>query len=257
MNKPRQPLLAGATMSEFEGVRYLHLGTPWVQGAMRIRQPRKIELEYVQRMMAWMLWRPANAVARGHAVQLGLGGAAITRFTHQVLRMRSTAVELNPSVIQACRLWFHLPADDERLRVLQGDAGAWVADPAQLQTVDVLCVDLYDHEAAAPVLDDAAFYAHCRGVLADGGLMTVNLFGRDSSFERSAGLIAEAFGSDQVWQLAPTKEGNTVVVAGRGVEVPDRETLLARAAAIETRWSLPARKWLRLVRPYRAKDVAA
>lgn len=251
--KPATRLLAGATISEFDGVRYLHLGTPWVQGAMRIRKPRQIELEYVQRMMAWMLWRPADQVAEGHAVQLGLGGAAITRFTHQVLRMKTTVVELNPSVIAACRLWFHLPTDDARLTVLQADAGAWVQDPANLQCADVLCVDLYDHEAAAPVLDDGEFYAACRGVLAPGGLMTVNLFGRDASFERSAGLVAEAFGADQVWQLAPTREGNTVIVAARGVEVPDRETLTDRAAAIESRYGLPARKWLRLVRPWRPR----
>jgi spermidine synthase len=251
-SRKKQQDLAGATISEFDGVRYLHLGTPWVQGAMRIRKPKQIELEYVQRMMAWMLWRPSEQVAQGHAVQLGLGGAAITRFTHQVLRMQTTVVELNPTVIAACRLWFHLPADDERLAVLEADAADWVADAGHLQTVDVLCVDLYDHEAAAPVLDDERFYAACRAVLAPGGLMTVNLFGRDASFERSAALLAAAFGADQVWQLAPTREGNTVVVAGRGVQVPDRETLTARAETIQSRFGLPARKWLRLVRPYKA-----
>jgi spermidine synthase len=248
---------AGATISEFDGVRYLHLGTDWVQGAMRIRKPRQLELEYIQRMMAWMLWRPSDELDQGHAVQLGLGAAAITRFTHQVLRMRTTAVELNASVIDACHLWFHLPDNDERLTVLNQDAARWVTDAAHLQSVDVLCVDLYDHEAAAPVLDDAEFYAACRGVLAPGGLMTVNLFGRDSSFDRSAALIAQAFGTDQVWQLAPTKEGNTVVVAGRGVVVPDRDTLVARADAIESRFGLKAGKWLRLVRPYRPADPAA
>jgi spermidine synthase len=246
--------MAGATMSEFDGVRYLHLGTPWVQGAMRIRKPRQIELEYVQRMMAWMLWRPTAELGQGHAVQLGLGGAAITRFTHQVLRMRTTVVEINPTVIAACRLWFHLPADDARLTVLQADAGAWVADAANAQTADVLCVDLYDHEAAAPVLDSEAFYADCYRTLAPGGVMSVNLFGRDASFERSAAKIAAAFGITQVWQLSPTKEGNTVVVAARDVEVPDREALTARAEAIEARCELPARKWLRLVRPYQPKD---
>ena len=34
--KRQQTLLAGATISEFDGVRYLHLGTDWVQGAMRL-----------------------------------------------------------------------------------------------------------------------------------------------------------------------------------------------------------------------------
>ena len=69
---PARQTLEPATMSEQDGVRYLHLGTPWVQGAMRVRKPQAIELEYVQRMMAWMLWRPQDEVNQGHAVQLGL-----------------------------------------------------------------------------------------------------------------------------------------------------------------------------------------
>ncbi len=241
-----------ATISEHGGVRFLHLDTPWVQGAMLIREPRVIVLEYVQRMMAWMLWRPSAEVAAGHAVQLGLGAASITRFCHSVLRMpRVTAVEVNRAVIAACYHGFKLPADDERLSIIEADAGEWVADAAHLGTAQVLNVDLYDHDAAAPVLDSDAFYAQCRDVLAPGGVMSVNLFGRASSFAASAARIAAAFGRDQVWSLQPTREGNTVVIAARGIEVPDREELLVRAAVIEREYGLPARKWLKMVRPYR------
>ena len=247
--KSKTPTWGPATLSEFDGVRYLHLDSIWVQGAMRIRKPDQIELEYVQRMCAWMLWRDTAQLGDGHAVQLGLGAAALTRFCHGSLKMRTTAVEINPEVIAACRQWFRLPANDARLEVVNDDAGRWVQDDSRLQTVDVLNVDVYDHDAASPVLDDEAFYAACRGLLVDGGLMTVNLFGRSASFARSAARIARAFGSDQVWSLAPTKEGNTVVVAARGVVVPDREVLEQRAATIESRFKLPARKWLRLVRP--------
>ncbi len=258
MTRTRKPCeLAPATVSEADAVRYLHLGTEWVQGAMRIAKPRQLELEYAQRMMAWMLWRPTASLTDGHAVQLGLGAATLTRFTHQVLRMRTTAVEINPTVVIACRMFFRLPADDQRLCIVQADAARWVADEAHLQTVDALCVDLYDHEAAAPVLDDTAFYAACRGVLAPGGVMTVNLFGRKSSFERSAGMIAAAFGGDQVWQMTPTREGNIIVIAARGVVVPDRDTLLARAEAIEARFGLKADNWLHMVRPWRQAPVGA
>lgn len=251
MNTRRKtdPELAPATISEADGVRYLHLGTPWVQGAMRIRKSLALELEYIQRMMVWMLLRPQAELTHGHAVQLGLGAAAITRFCHSTLRMRCTAVELNPSVIDACRLWFHLPADSARFEVIETDASRYVADPECAQTVQALCVDLYDHEAASPVLDSAAFYADCHRVLADGGVMTVNLFGRDASFERSARRIAAAFGATQVWGLRPTREGNTIVVALKNAPMPERETLLARADNIESRFKLPARKWLRMIRP--------
>jgi spermidine synthase len=241
--------LAPATVSEADGVRYLHLGTPWVQGAMRVRKPQALELEYIQRMMAWMLMRPEQEMARGHAVQLGLGAAAITRFCHGVLRMRTTAVELNPTVIAACRLWFKLPDEGARLAVIEGDAGAFVADPARAETAQVLCVDLYDHEAAGPVLDSELFYRRCARVLAEGGVMTVNLFGRDASFERSARRIAAAFGESRVRTLRPTKEGNTIVLAWKGGEMPQRDTLVARAQSIERRYGLPAAKWLRMIRP--------
>ncbi len=251
MSKNTKMKWAPATLSEYDGVRFLHLDSIWVQGAMRIRKPQQLELEYIQRMMAWMLWRDSAEVSSGHAIQLGLGAAAITRFCHKVLRMETTAVEINPTVISACRAWFHLPEDDKRLTVINADAAEWVAN-AEPQQAQVLNVDLYDHDAASPVLDDEAFYAGCYALLADGGLMTVNLFGRDASFARSAARIARVFGTDQVWSLAPTKEGNTVVVAARGVRVPEREELERRAANIEAQYGghgLPARKWLRLVRP--------
>ncbi|MBC8055814.1 MAG: spermidine synthase [Rhizobiales bacterium] len=244
-----EPELAPATISEADGVRYLHLGTPWVQGAMRIRKSLALELEYIQRMMAWMLLRPTEELAHGHAVQLGLGAAAITRFCHSTLRMRCTAVELNPSVIDACRLWFHLPADSARCTVLNLDASDFVGDAAYIESAQVLCVDLYDHDAASPVLDSAGFYRNCHRVLADDGVMSVNLFGRDASFERSAARIAAVFGETQVCSLRPTKEGNTVVLALKHGALPDRATLAARADNIERRFKLPAKKWLRMIRP--------
>jgi spermidine synthase len=242
--------LPEVTISESDGVRYLHLGSIWVQGAMRIRQPQKVELEYVQRMLASLLWLPSEALGQGRALQLGLGAGAITRFTHKALRMPTTVVELNPQVVDTGRAWFHLPAEAD---VVVMDAGRWMRERAERQSVQLLHVDLYDHEAAAPVLDDEAFYADCRAAVADGGLMSVNLFGRHASFEQSIARIANVFGADQVWSLRPTREGNTVVVAGRGVLVPDRDALLRRADTIESRFGplgLPARKWLRMVRPY-------
>jgi spermidine synthase len=238
-----------ATLSEFDGVRYLHLGSIWVQGAMRIKKPQRVELDYVQRMLASLLWVPSDQLGQGHAAQLGLGAGAITRFMCQQLGMANTVVEINPQVIAANMGWFHLPAQTE---VVRGDAADWLAH-AEPASVRLMHVDLYDHEAAAPVLDSQHFYEACRSILQPGGVMSVNLFGRNASFQASIARIAAAFGADQVWSLQPTREGNTVVVAGRGVVVPARDELSQRAAVIESRFSalgLPARKWLRMVRPY-------
>ena len=246
------PKLPQVNVSEHGKVRYLHLGTVWIQGSMLLNKPNDIELDYVQRMQAWLLFHEADQVDGMHAMQFGLGAAALTKNCHQVLKMRTTAIELNPQVIAACRTWFELGADDELLNVVLGDAAEVAAHEHWQAQVDVLHVDLYDDEAAAPVLDDAGFYADCRSLLTARGCMLVNLFGRSSSYERSLGHISQAFGADAVWVFKPTREGNTVVLAQRTPLHPADEVLQARAAQIHKRWRLPAPQWLRMFRPVAA-----
>lgn len=247
--KTKTPPLPEVNFSDYGDVRYLHLGTEWVQGSMLLDAPFDIELEYVQRMMAWLLFTDPAAVSKKHAMQLGLGSAALTKFCYKKLRMKTTAIELNPQVVAACRLWFKLPADDARLSVVLGDAAEVAAHEHWRGQVDALQVDLYDHEAAAPVLDSEAFYADCRRLLTEDGCMTVNLFGRSSSYAKSLAKISAAFGPDAVWAFKPTREGNTVVLALREPVHPKRAELAARAETIQTRWGLPAPKWLRVFKP--------
>ena len=243
------PELPEVNFSDYAGVRYLHLGSPWVQGSMLIDEPFEIELEYVQRMMAGLLFMNPADVAKKHAMHLGLGSAALTKFCYKKLRMKTTAIEINPQVIAACRGWFKLPRDDLRLAVINADAATEILQPRHLQSVDLLHVDIYDDEAAGPVLDSEDFYQSCYDLLAEDGVMTVNLFGRDSSYEQSLEYIAQAFGPQGVWAFRPTKEGNTVVLAQREPTRPERAELLLKAGEIESRWGLPAKKWLRLFKP--------
>ena len=242
--------LPEVNFSDYNGVRCLHLGTEWVQGSMKLDDPYEIELEYVQRMMAWLLFVEPTSVAARHAMQLGLGAGTLTKFSRKTLRMKTTAIELNPQVLHACRGWFKLPPEDAKLKIVIADASLEILHSEWHGTVDALQVDLYDHEAAAPVMDDEAFYGDCRALLTDVGCMTVNLFGRASSFERSLVKIAAAFGEDAVWAFKPTREGNTVVLAQRTPSRPTREALAQRAETIQTRWNLPATKWLRAFKPF-------
>ena len=248
-NKKTAIELPEVSVSDDGEVRHLHLGTPWIQGSMRVAEPFEIELQYVQRMMAWLLFVEPASVTKRHAMQLGLGAGAITKFCHKKLRLCTTAIELNPQVLAVCRQWFKLPPDGPKLRVVLADAAEEIKNPMWLGTVDALAVDLYDHEAAEPVLDSPDFYADCRALLTEDGCMTVNLFGRASSFERSLKSMASAFGEDALWAFKPTREGNTVVLAQRTPSRPKRTELAARAEAIQARWDLPSAKWLRVFKP--------
>ena len=249
MSRKKTVELPEVNFSEDGDIRYLHLASPWIQGSMLIKKPYDIELEYVQRMMAWLLFMPMTEVAGAHAMQLGLGAGSITKFCYKKLKMTCTAIELNPGVLHACRGWFRLPPDDERLRVVIADAAQEIRSPEWTGVVDALQVDLYDHEAAAPVLDSEDFYRDCRALLSPNACMTVNLCGRSSSFEASLQKISAAFGEEAVWAFKPTREGNTIVLAQRTPYRPKREQLLETAEAIEASWGLPAPKWLRVFKP--------
>jgi spermidine synthase len=236
----RKPRFAPVTLSEQDGVRFLHFGTEWVQGAMRIRKPDWPELEYAQQMMAWMLFiEDPRAI-----VQLGLGAATLTKFCYrQFQEAQVTAVELNPSVIAICASMFKLPPEDERLRVLEMDALDFVLDGANRDTLDVLQCDLYDATARGPVLDTPEFYQACNACLTDRGVMTVNLFGDHPSFAKN--IKAMRFAFKHVICLPEVHDGNVVALCFKTKPDLDPERLAARAAQIVAATKLPAKSWVK------------
>lgn len=253
MARPHKEALAlpEVNFSEDGEVRYLHLGSEWVQGSMILDKPFEIELDYVRRMMAWLLFVDLDDVKDLHAMQLGLGAAALTKYCFKKLGMLTTAVEINPQVAMMCRQWFKLPPNQARLNVVMGDAGEVIRQPEWAGAVDALQVDLYDHLAAGPVLDSVDFYADCKRLLSLNGAMTVNLFGRHASFDVSMANMAQVFGEDAIWAFTPTREGNCVVLAQARANEVSRMELLKQAQAIEDRYALPAVHWLKMFKPWR------
>ena len=212
--KTRKPKFAPITLSEHDGVRYLHFGTEWVQGAMRIRKPDHIELEYAQQMMGWMLFLDQPA----RIVQLGLGTGALTKACKLWYPdAQVTAVELNPSVIDVCRSMFRLPPDDDQLSVLQMDALDFVQDRHHHRKIDVLQIDLYDATARGPVLDTPEFYRACANCLTPNGIATINLFGDHPSYKKNLEAICTAF--DAV--IALLDAGEEGIRLGRAEAPPD------------------------------------
>ncbi|QYD67655.1 spermidine synthase [Paraburkholderia edwinii] len=239
---PRKPRFAPVTFSEEGGVRYLHFGTEWVQGAMRLRKPDHLELEYAQQMMAWLLFLETPP----RIVQLGLGSAALTKFAHRFLkRAKVEAIELNPAVVVAARTMFDLPPDDARLTVREADAWDFVNDRANHGTIGALQIDVYDATARGPVLDSVAFYRAARACLTQAGVATINLFGDHPSFVRNMKRLNEAF-DGRVFALPEVHDGNRIAIAFSGppLQVPFA-LLQQRAKLIEKELGLPARQWLK------------
>lgn len=247
MNAPRRaaPVPTPITLSEEGGIRYLHFGTPWVQGAMRISNPESLVLDYVQQMMGWLLFVAPPA----RVLQLGLGAGSLTRFVlARCPASAVTVVECSEEVIDTARAWFALPGDGPRLRVRRADAGEFVARPGERGRYGIVQVDLYDMHARGPAIERAGFYRDCAAVLAEPGVCVVNLFGRHASYRRNLERIDRAFGG-RVLELPALRVGNRVVLGFKGPPLAvEWSALEHRARVLRRVLGLPAHEWAQALR---------
>lgn len=234
--------LPKAFVEKVNNLTSLHFTNEWMEGAMYDNYPNELVIEYTQQMMAWLLLVNPRHVQKMHALQLGLGAASLTKFCYNKIGMRTSAIEINPSVIRACLKEFELPANNERLHVIEADAAIEIRKMKWVGAVDALQVDVYG-DTEGPALDNYQFYHDCRETLTETGCMAVNLIS-NKSVEPSLRKILRVFGHESILAInAPVGE-NTIVLAQRNVKRPSRALLEKRAILIQDKWGLPADKWI-------------
>lgn len=212
-------------VSEAAGVRYLHFSSEWIQGAMRIARPFALELDYTKEMMASLLLRPEPTWPR-RALLIGLGAASLTKFLHRHRPGAGlTVVEIDPAVVAAARQHFRLPEEDERLHIVIGDGADYVVGATG--NFDLIMVDGFDDKARTGLLDTAPFYANCRALLSDDGLLVTNLLSRGKSVLRSVERLEQAF-AGRALAFPSCDSGNTVAFAATGATI---QTSLAELRA--------------------------
>lgn len=233
-------------ISEDDGVRYLHFGSEWIQGAMRIRRPWALELAYTREMLAGLLLR--DAPWPKNALLVGLGAGSLAKFIWRYLpQTRITVYEIDRRIPFAARQFFKLPDEDARLRIRIGDGAELIA--RDRRRYDLILVDGFDHDARVGELDGEAFYAHCRARLSRHGLLATNLF-NTRGFRASVDRIRTAF-AGRALILPPCEGGNTIALAAAGAplavplaEMRVRAEALKRATRLDL---LPTLNRLQLV----------
>ena len=222
-------------MSEEAGVRFLHFGSEWVQGAMRVARPYSLELEYTREMMACLLLHADGDWPR-RVLQVGLGAASLTKFWYRYRpRTQQTIVELNPAVVAMASQAFKLPLNDERIDIRIADGVAWMREERK-DRFDCIMIDGYDHNARFGAMGTEEFYRDCRARLTRQGMLVLNLFGRTHGYKRQIENLRAAF-DDRVLALSPIDEdnhgGNAIVFAAVGERLAlDLPSLRAEAARL-------------------------
>lgn len=228
---------------EERGVRSLHLGTGAIQSAMRICRPWDLELAYTRAMMAFLLFVPEPE----DILMIGLGGGSMAKFIRRHRpQTRIRVVEISPQVVAAARNHFFLPPDDDCLEVLIDDGAAYV--PAHPQSADVIVLDGYDAGNQVERLATPEFYRACRQALKPGGVLSVNLWGRDKAFADYFARLADAF-EGRICSVPIEGKTNVVALALNAGGGPLRlEKALATAAVTGKQWGLDLLRYARDLR---------
>jgi spermidine synthase len=198
---------------EEAGVRYLHFGSDWIQGAMRIARPWHLELEYIREMMTTLLLRdPPRKV-----LIIGLGAASLTKFLYRHYPLAHlTVVEIQPAVVAAARQFFKLPQDDKRIHLVIGNGTEFIQSGAS--HYDLILVDGYDEEGRSAQLEMHTFYQACRARLSQQGILAANLLTRSRSFYATCTRIASAFEA-RALILPLAESGNAIALAAAGNQI--------------------------------------
>lgn len=223
-------------ISEERGVRYLHFGSRWVQGAMRMSRPDHLELEYTREMMVPLLLR-ADPSWPGRALLVGLGAGSLAKFLYRHRpRAAITVVEVRQDVVNTAAQFFKLPDDPARLKIELDDGAAYVATSGP--RFDLVLVDGYDAKGRVGALDTPAFYRHCRARMRSDALLATNLLTRHRGVDASVSRMREAFG-DRAFALPACASGNVIALAARGAPVDlSPGTLHARATKLRNETGL-------------------
>jgi spermidine synthase len=200
-------------ISEEAGVRYLHFGSTWVQGAMRIARPWNLELEYTREMMASLLLREGARWPR-KVLLIGLGAASLTKFLYRNRPLAHlTIVEIEPGVVAAARQFFKLPEDDKRIHLVIGDGAEYVLGTGK--KFDLILVDGFNEHAHPGALNTLPFYQACRSRMSDVGVLAVNLLGLSRGVMGGFAHICTAF-EDRALMFPSCESGNTIAFAAEG-----------------------------------------
>lgn len=231
MRTKKNPPRHTVDISEEAGVRYLHFGSDWVQGAMRIARPWSLELGYTREMMTGLLLRDGQQWPRS-ALLIGLGAGSLAKFIYRNLPdCRTTVVEINPQVEYIARQYFKLPDDPARLTVAIADGAEYMLTGERC--FDYILVDGFDADACAGPLDTLPFYQACRARLTEDGLLGVNLLGRNKGFAASVERIRAAF-DGRVAVFPSCDSGNTIAFATGGAPVAvSLDTMRTQAAHLK------------------------
>lgn len=208
-----------------------HVNSGVIQSEMSLENPLHLVDPYTQAAILGLAWVPDPQ--RIYCAGLGAGRVPMI-FHHHLPQVTIDCTEIDPAVIEMASRFFGLEPD-LRFRVHLADGRRWLEGAG---LYDLIFIDVFLDRGYVPYqLSTVEFYELCRQRLTSGGILVVNLLSEDDYLANRVATLQQVFGEEAgAIMVCPLDEGNTVcfaVNATSAQEVPDRETVIQRATAIQ------------------------
>lgn len=198
------------------------------QSTLDLKDPSRVVFEYVRLagLATRLVKQPTSALV------IGIGGGAFPRLLlQQHPKIIVDAVDIDPVVVEAARRFFLLPKTP-RLQVHIEDGARYVAHARA--GYDLILLDAFSGTGIPPALSSAAFFADTRRVLADRGVVVMNVaLVSEEETQLIIGRFAEAFPGCVV--VTGKAEENVVLFGARTLVDKDG----VRVAALTSSTFLP------------------
>ncbi len=222
--------------------RQLQFRESVLQSRMRLDDPFALVAPYTRQMMSFLLFNPDPV----HVLMIGLGGGSMPKFCYRQLpNAKITVVELDDRVI-AMRESFHVPADDERFRVIHDDGVRYVSRLAGV--VDTILIDAFDEEGVAPALASSSFFTDASQRLTADGVLIMNLLGKPETYAAHVVRAREVF-ANRVLLTPVTGNDNVLLFAFKPAALSSSAPQLTlRARHLQSKYRLYFRRYLQHLR---------
>ena len=212
-------------------LRFMYFSQKSVQSAMKIDSPDELLCGYTTAMLAFLLSNPDPQ----HILMIGLGGGSLVKFCRRHLpRCRVTVLEIDADVI-ALREKFMIPADDDKLAIIQADAVSYLELHAL--SVDIILLDGFDINGMVKELNCTAFYADCHKALKPNGVLVTNMWGKRKQLVSLLTELRTRF-EQRVWWCRSQDSYNLLVFSFKEEATTFTLDMSAQAQILDEKFSL-------------------
>ena len=164
---------------QFRDMWFVRNNEFFLQSRIDWENPKSLVLVYSEMTLAHLLFQPEPQ----RVLVVGLGGSVIPNFYRNYFPSAwIDVVDIDGKVIEIAKKYFFL-RESNQLKAHEGDGRVFIQDKIGKEKYDFIVLDAFKSGSIPYHLKTAEFYEEIRSILAPGGVVSSNLYGKSNGLK--------------------------------------------------------------------------